>query len=285
MGDINPQIDLVHVCFLQGRVYNPLKNRKFHEVSAGIPCVAWEKPRYGKVSIVLAWAKAMQELASGEIERTSQVVLLVLARRHDLFLASFGHPGRPDLGQQVNIEFISKDHHLMVLQGFGLIPDTSQTLEPFGIVIFSYQLGPFPHPAHLVEPASHGFDRYPNTVFGFESRTECGTTPARAAPAIGPWGGFEQGAQETLEPGHQDGRVNGHAEPTVRLDSHTQGPFAISTDDAVDAGARAEQEGGNLSWVAPNSAQQEHMQCQEIAIAPPTERREHPDLLLLGHVQ
>src|SRR5918998_2727220 len=95
-----------------------------------------------KQTIVLAWAKAMQELASGEIERTSQVVLLVLARRHDLFLASFGPPGRPDLGQQVNIEFISKDHHLMVLQGFGLIPDTSQTLEPFGIVIFSYQLGP-----------------------------------------------------------------------------------------------------------------------------------------------
>src|ERR671914_685238 len=49
MGDINPQIDLVYVCFLQGRVYNPLKNRKFHEVSAGIPCVAWEKSRYGKV--------------------------------------------------------------------------------------------------------------------------------------------------------------------------------------------------------------------------------------------
>ena len=34
MGDINPQIDLMYVCFLQGRVYNPLKNRKFHEVSA-----------------------------------------------------------------------------------------------------------------------------------------------------------------------------------------------------------------------------------------------------------
>jgi hypothetical protein len=39
----------VYVCFLQGRLYNPLKNRKFHEVSAGTPCVAWEKPRYGKV--------------------------------------------------------------------------------------------------------------------------------------------------------------------------------------------------------------------------------------------
>jgi hypothetical protein len=51
-GGINPQIDLMYVCFLQGRVYNPLKNRKFHEVSAGIPCVAWEKPRYGKVSIL-----------------------------------------------------------------------------------------------------------------------------------------------------------------------------------------------------------------------------------------
>src|ERR687895_643519 len=49
MGDINPQIDLVYVCFLQGRVYKPLKNRNFHEVSAGIPCVSWGKSRYGKV--------------------------------------------------------------------------------------------------------------------------------------------------------------------------------------------------------------------------------------------
>ena len=42
MGDINPQIDLVYVCFLQGRVYDLLKNRKFHEVSAGISCVPGE---------------------------------------------------------------------------------------------------------------------------------------------------------------------------------------------------------------------------------------------------
>src|SRR5688572_8166053 len=54
MGDINPQIDLVYVCFLQGRAYKPLKNKKFHEVSAGIPGVSWEKSRYGKVRYSLA---------------------------------------------------------------------------------------------------------------------------------------------------------------------------------------------------------------------------------------
>jgi hypothetical protein len=49
MRDISPKIDLVYSCFLEERLYKPLRNKKFHEVSAEIPGVDWEKSRYGKV--------------------------------------------------------------------------------------------------------------------------------------------------------------------------------------------------------------------------------------------
>src|SRR5215813_10890411 len=58
-------------------------------------------------------------------------------------------------------------------------------------MIFVHQLRPFPHPADLMEPASHGFGGHLDPVFGLERRREGGTTPPRAAPAIAPWGFFE----------------------------------------------------------------------------------------------
>ena len=91
------------------------------------------------------------------MQRPSEIVLLVLPWRHDLSLRALRHPRRPDLGQEVNIEFIRKDHHLMRLQVFVLKPNTGQPLDPVRVVIFGDQLGPFPDPAHLVEPAAHGF--------------------------------------------------------------------------------------------------------------------------------
>jgi hypothetical protein len=54
-------------------------------------------------------------------------------------------------------EFIGKDHHLMGLQIFVVQPNAGQTLNPVRVIIFGYQLGAFPHPAHLVEPAAYGF--------------------------------------------------------------------------------------------------------------------------------
>ena len=87
----------------------------------------------------------------------SQIVLLVLACGHHLFLRALWHPGRSNLRQQVDIELIREDHHLMRLQLFALKPYTRQPLDPVRVVIFGHQLVPFPHPAHLVEPAAHGF--------------------------------------------------------------------------------------------------------------------------------
>jgi hypothetical protein len=39
MRDISPQIDLMYFYFPEERLCNPLRNKKFHEVSAGTPGV------------------------------------------------------------------------------------------------------------------------------------------------------------------------------------------------------------------------------------------------------
>ena len=148
----------------------------------------------------------------------SQIVFLVLAWRHDLVLRALRHPRCSDLWQEVNIELIRKHHDFMRLQVFVMKPNARQTLAPVWVIIFGHQLGPFPHPAHLVEPAAHGFCGHLNAVFGLERRREGGTTPPGAAPAIGAWGGFEYGAQGAHEPGHQDGHPHGDGELTVWVD-------------------------------------------------------------------
>ena len=103
--------------------------------------------------------------------------------------------------QEMNVECIRKDHHLMRLQVFVLKPNPGQTFEPVWVVIFGHELGAFPHPAALVEPAAHGFCGHCEAVFGPKRRREGGTTPPRAAPAISTWGFFEEGAQRAREPG------------------------------------------------------------------------------------
>jgi hypothetical protein len=130
-----------------------------------------------KQRVVVTRTEAIEQLASGEMQRPSEIVRLILPWRHDLGLRALRHPSRPDLGQEVNTEFIRKDHHLMRLQVFVMKPNTRQTVDPVRVVIFGHQLGPFPHPAYLVEPASYRFRRHLDAVFGLERRRECSITP------------------------------------------------------------------------------------------------------------
>src|SRR6185295_14602376 len=166
-----------------------------------------------------------------------QIVLLVLAWGHHLFLRPLWHPGRSNLRQQVDIEFIRKDHPLMRLQMFALKPNARQTLDPVWVVIFGHQLGPFPHPAHLVEPAAHGFRGHCDAVFGLERRREGGTTPAGATPAIGPRGSFEYGPEGSREPRHQDARLHSDRELPCFVNTDAETPRAIRAHDTVHAGA------------------------------------------------
>ena len=112
---------------------------------------------FPKQPIVFTRPEAVEHLASGEMQRPSEIVLLIFSWRHDLGLRALRHPRCPDLGQEVDIEFIDKDHHLMRVQVFVLKSHAGQPLNPVRVIIFGDQLGPFPDPAYLMEPATHGF--------------------------------------------------------------------------------------------------------------------------------
>jgi len=119
----------------------------------------------------------MEYLTDGEIERASKRVFCILPWRHDFLLAPLGHPRGTDLGQQMDIEFISKDYHLMRWQLLSMPPNPGQALDPLCVVIFGHQLGPFSHPAHVMEPASYGPRGNLQAVFRLELGSQRGTTP------------------------------------------------------------------------------------------------------------
>ena len=113
-------------------------------------------------------AAAMEYGASGEIQGASEVVLRVLAGGHDFLLGPFGHPGRADLGQQVDIELIGKNHHLMHLPQLAMKSNTGQAFDPLWIIILGNQLRPFPYLIHLVEPAAYSPCGYFKPEFSLE---------------------------------------------------------------------------------------------------------------------
>ena len=198
----------------------------------------------------------MQYLSGGKIERTSQIVFFILPWRHDFCLAPLGHPRSPDFGQQMDIEFIRKDQHLMRLQALGMPPNPGQALDPLWVVIFRHQFGPFPYPAHVMEPASYGPCGNLQAVFRLELRRQRGTTPPRPAPAIGTWWDLEESPQRALQPRHQDGRPDGGHELALRVDGEAQLLRAIEAHNTVDTGARAEQEGRNFGRITASSTEE-----------------------------
>src|SRR5262245_23899986 len=147
------------------------------------------------------------------------------------------------------------------------------------VVIFGRQFGAFPDPADFMEPAAHGFCGHLDAMLGLERHGERGTAPPRAAPAIGPWGFFEEGTERAREPGHQNGRLDRDGELTVWSNTYTQTPGAIRPHDPVHAGARAKQERRNLRGGAARSTEQQDMERQEITIPCAAEDGTHLDLL------
>src|SRR5262245_47336128 len=93
-----------------------------------------------------------------------------------------------------------------------LKPNPGQAFNPVRVVIFGHQFGPFPDPPNLMEPATYGFRRDLDTMFGLERRRQGGTTPAGAAPAVGTRGFFENGSQRARQPRHQDRRLHSDGE-------------------------------------------------------------------------
>ena len=84
------------------------------------PCDSWGRggavqrcQEVTKERMGVAGAEAIDDLAGGAVEGPSQIKLGVLAWRPHFLLAAFGPPGRTHFGQQVDVERIGKDPHLM----------------------------------------------------------------------------------------------------------------------------------------------------------------------------
>ena len=208
-----------------------------------------------KSRIGFSGAEAMEALARGEIERPSEIVFFIFPGRHDFLLAPLGHPGRSDLGQQMHIELIGKDHHLARWQARGMKPKAGQARDPLRIIIFGHQLGPLPHPAHFMEPAAYGPSRNLQPGFGLELGCQRGPTPPRPAPTIGPWWRLEECPQSTLDPGQQDRRPHRRQQLAVGIACEAQLPSTIEAHNTVDTGARTAQEGRDVSRIAASGTQ------------------------------
>jgi putative transposase len=106
-----------------------------HDARDARDCWRWggavqQRQEVTKQPVIFSRPKAIQHLASSEMQRPSEIVFLILPWRHDLFLRALQHPSHADFRQEVDIEFIRKDHHLMRPQVFVLKPNPSQPLDP-----------------------------------------------------------------------------------------------------------------------------------------------------------
>jgi hypothetical protein len=112
--------------------------------------------------VSFARPKAVVPRASGLIERSRQVVLLVLAWRHDGQWRALRHPGTAHLRPQVNIQFIRTHHGLTPLQLLVDKTDVSQTIDPLRSVVLGHQLRSLPDPAEFMEPSGAWFLQKPS---------------------------------------------------------------------------------------------------------------------------
>jgi hypothetical protein len=213
-------------------------------------CHVQQGEEFPKQPIVFPRTEAIEQLARGEMQRPSERGLLILPWRHHCGLRTLGHPRCTDLRQEVEIELIRKHHHLLCVAVFVLKPNPSQACDAVRVVLCGHQRGAVPDPADRMEPAPHGVCRDLDAVFGLERGGEGRTTPAGAAPAIGPWGFFEYGPQRAREPGHEEGRLHCDGELPLLGNPDAEAPGALCMHDAVHTGARAHQEGRNLRGVS-----------------------------------
>src|SRR5207248_1942285 len=128
------------------------------------------------------------------------------------------------------------------LQALGMQANPGQALDPLRLVIFGHQLGPFPHPAHGIEPVPYSPSGNLQAVFRLELGSQRGTTLMHPAPAIGPWRSLEECPQRALDPGQQDHGPDGREQLALCVDCAAHLASAIEAHNPIDTGARAEQE-------------------------------------------
>jgi hypothetical protein len=108
--------------------------------------------------------------------------------RQALFLGAVEPPGRADLWPAMGSKGLRKYPDLIGMSGFIMHPQAGSPRAPVWCIILGHALLPLPHPAARIAPAAYGCCGPRAPVCGLECHSERGSTPPRAAPAIGPWG-------------------------------------------------------------------------------------------------
>ena len=143
--------------------------------------------------MVCTRAEPLQPCASRQRQRASQGGWVVCAWRPALFRRAWRPPRGPNLRQEGDSACIRTHHECLGLPVVVRTPQAGQPLDPVWLSILGHKLRPLPPPAALLEPAAYGCCGHLAPVFGLERCREGGPAPPRAAPAIRPRGGFEEG--------------------------------------------------------------------------------------------
>src|SRR4029079_5707190 len=223
---------------------------------------------------------AVQQLASDDIERPGQIILFIRARRPDLLLSAFLHPLIANLGQQADVEFISKQQELSGAKMLKKPANPCQFKDALRVIIFRRKFSALPDPAELMQVTAHGFGRNFNAAIDFELGGKTGTRPTCATPAKGRGSRFEQRQPRACQPEGQGRGADRRMQWAIASEVKGERVVTVSSDNAIDRGARAEEESGNLGGRAARRTQQQDMQGQQVTVARLTKLRKH--LLLLG---
>ena len=145
----------------------------------------------------------------------------------------------------MDVEFIGKDHSLRALELFKGHPETGQTLDAAGIVVFGSKVGALPHLADLMAPSPHGLRRGCQATCVLQGQGQRGTAPARAAPPIRLRGRLAQGQERPPEHGQQPCAAYRRQKLPIAVGPPPTAALPGGPHGAVDAGARAEQDRGD----------------------------------------
>ena len=209
------------------------------------------------------------------VEGRRQIALLIDAWGDDLKRLTFGHPLIADLRQQVNVQLIGKYQSRLPARVFNAKANSRQLVDALRVIITGDQFGALPDPTRLMQPAPDGCRRDRDATLYLHLLGQRGATPARATPAVSRRRALEQRQQRAA----QRRRQRTSAMRRLGIGQSIERASLISTDGAIDAGARAEQDGSNLSRRVASRAQQEDVEGEPVAITGAAEFKEQTFLL------
>jgi len=219
---------------------------------------------------VLAFCRDCQQFAREVVERACQIVFAVCPRRHDFDLRPLRHPLITDLGEQVNVEFVGEKQGVCGLQPFNYGADAGEFGDPLRVIIPRDVARSLPHITDICQPPPDGFARDGDRALRAELESERLTTPPHPTPPVSGRRTLEQREQRPLQARQTTRRL-------ALCGGVTPPPLAtsVSSDHAVHARPRAEEECGNLRWRAPLSAQHQDVEGEQVTIARGAQLAQH----------